>query len=52
MGAMVGSTMGAIFGIWTAMKTRKLVVLPISIISSGGFFGFVMMVGSIVRTDS
>lgn len=52
MGAVVGSAMGAIIGVWTVMKTRKLIVLPISILTSGAFFGFIMMVGSIVRTDT
>ncbi|KAL4431817.1 hypothetical protein ABPG74_015257 [Tetrahymena malaccensis] len=52
MGCAVGGMMGAIIGTWAAIKTRKLVVLPLSIVSSGGFFGFMMMCGSIIRTDS
>lgn len=51
MGALVGGSMGAIIGIWTVIKTRKLIVLPISIITSGSFFGFIMMCGSIIRSD-
>lgn len=51
MGALVGGSMGAIIGIWTVIKTRKLIVLPISILTSGAFFGFIMMCGSIIRSD-
>lgn len=49
MGALVGGAMGSMIGIWTMMKTRKPIVLPISIISTGSFLGFVMMCGSVVR---
>lgn len=52
MGALVGGTMGAMIGTWSALQTRRLILLPISIITSGGFFGFMMMCGSIIRTDN
>jgi ABC-type transport system involved in multi-copper enzyme maturation permease subunit len=52
MGAAVGGAMGAMIGIWSALQTKKLILLPISILTSGGFFGFIMMCGSIVRSDT
>ncbi|EGR34698.1 hypothetical protein IMG5_003600, partial [Ichthyophthirius multifiliis] len=52
VGAAVGSMMGALIGAMAAVQTRRLIYLPVSIITSGGFFGFMMMCGSIVRADS
>jgi len=52
MGAAVGGAMGSIIGVWSALQTKKLILLPISILTSGGFFGFIMMCGSVVRSDT
>lgn len=52
MGGMVGGMFGLLVGIYSAVQTRRLLSIPISILVSGGTFGFIMGCGSMIRNDS
>jgi hypothetical protein len=51
IGSMVGGGMGAVFGLWSAITNRSLIILPISIVVSGASFGFILACGSIIRSQ-
>lgn len=51
MGGMVGGMFGLIVGVYSAVQTRRLLSIPISVIISGGTFGFIMGCGSLIRND-
>jgi hypothetical protein len=42
MGALVGGGFGFIVGCWTAISMKKLYIIPVSTVISGGTFGFFM----------
>ena len=52
MGFMVGGLFGLIIGIWSAVQTRRLAAIPISVLASGGSFGFILGCGSVLRSDT
>lgn len=51
MGCMIGGLFGGVIGVYTAFYTKRLVSIPISIIISGGSFGFILGCGSMIRSD-
>ena len=51
MGSLVGSIMGFLYGSVAAYQSKTLAVIPISMISSGFFFGCLMTVGAVLRSD-
>lgn len=51
MGSIVGCTMGFIFGCVSAYQSKTLIVIPLSMATSGFFFGSLMCVGSILRNE-
>lgn len=52
MGFMVGGLFGLIIGVWSAVQTRRLAAIPISVLASGGSFGFILGCGSVLRSDT
>ena len=52
IGGMVGGMFGAVVGLYSVFQTGRFITLPLSIIVSGGTFGFIMGCGSMIRTDS
>lgn len=52
MGFMVGGLFGLVIGIYSAFQTRRLVVIPMSVLVSGASFGFILGCGSMIRNDS
>lgn len=50
VGAMVGGMFGFLIGVYTAMQTRRLISIPLSVLVSGGTFGFIMGCGSMIRS--
>jgi hypothetical protein len=50
MGFMIGGLFGFCIGIYQAIQTRRLLVIPISTLISGCSFGFLLGVGSSIRT--
>ncbi|CAD8126634.1 unnamed protein product [Paramecium sonneborni] len=51
MGSLVGGGFGLVTGLWAAVQYKKLSMIPISVIVSGGSFGFIMACGSMIRND-
>jgi hypothetical protein len=51
MGGLCGGAFGAIFGIWEAIKSRRLIIIPLSALMSGLSFGFILACGSVIRSD-
>jgi len=51
MGSLVGGSFGTIIGIWQAVQTRRLIVIPLSALMSGCAFGFFMACGTMIRSD-
>lgn len=52
MGFMIGGLFGFCIGIYQAIQTRRLLVIPISTLISGCSFGFLLGVGSSIRTET
>lgn len=52
MGFMVGGLFGLVVGLYSAVQTRRLIVIPMSVLVSGGSFGFIMGCGSVLRSDT
>jgi len=52
MGFLVGSGFGLVSGIWVAWTYGKVSMIPISMLVSGGSFGFIMACGSVIRSDA
>jgi hypothetical protein len=52
MGCMVGGLFGAVVGVYSAIQTRRFIAIPMSILVSGGSFGFILGCGSLIRTDT
>ncbi len=52
MGFMVGGLFGLVIGLYSAYQSRRLLAIPMSVIISGGSFGFIMGCGSIIRNDT
>lgn len=52
MGFMVGGLFGLVVGLYSAIQTRRLIVIPMSVLVSGGSFGFIMGCGSVLRSDT
>ena len=52
MGAIIGGLFGFALGAYQAFLTRRLVAIPISVIGSGCFFGFIMGCGALVMHSS
>lgn len=52
MGSFVGLTMGFLGGCMAAYQTKSLLVIPVSMIGSGFFFGSLMGIGACLRTSS
>jgi hypothetical protein len=52
MGFMVGGLFGLVVGIYSAIQTRRLIAIPMSVIVSGGSFGFILGCGSVLRSDT
>lgn len=52
MGFMVGGLFGAVVGLYSAFQTRRFIAIPMSILVSGGSFGFIMGCGSVLRSDT
>ena len=51
MGSVIGGTFGAIIGVYQAVVTRRLIMIPLSALISGGSFGFILACGSAIRSD-
>ena len=51
MGALVGAGFGGVLGAYQAVQMRSFLVMPISMIVSGGSFGFFMGLGMTIRTQ-
>lgn len=52
MGFMVGGLFGLVIGLYSAYQSKRLIAIPMSVIVSGGSFGFIMGCGSIIRNDT
>ena len=52
MGFKIGVAFGSIIGIWQAVTTRSLIVIPISMVGSGISFMMIMGIGGLIRSDS
>ena len=52
MGFMVGGLFGLIVGVYSAFQTRRLIAIPMSVLVSGGSFGFILGCGSVLRSDT
>lgn len=52
MGFMVGGLFGLVIGLYSAIQTRRFIAIPMSVLVSGGSFGFIMGCGSVVRSDT
>ncbi len=52
MGCMIGGLFGLAIGIYSAFQTRRLIVIPMSILISGVSFGFILGCGAMIRNDS
>lgn len=52
MGFLVGSGFGLVSGIWVAWTYGKVSMIPISMLISGGSFGFIMACGSVIRSSN
>lgn len=52
MGFMVGGLFGLVLGIYSAFQTRRLIAIPMSVLVSGGSFGFILGCGSVLRSDT
>jgi hypothetical protein len=52
MGFMVGGLFGLVLGIYQAFQTRRFMAIPMSVIVSGGSFGFILGCGSVLRSDT
>ncbi len=52
MGFMVGGLFGLILGVYSAFQTRRFAAIPISVLASGGSFGFILGCGSVLRSDT
>lgn len=51
MGFMIGGLFGFMLGCYSAVQTRRFMVIPISTIASGASFGFLLGCGSSIRQD-
>lgn len=51
MGFMVGGLFGLVIGVYSAFQTRRFIAIPMSVLVSGGSFGFILGCGSVVRSD-
>jgi hypothetical protein len=51
-GCIVGSCMGLIFGGYEAIKQRKFILLPLSMLTFSGFFGSIFGISTIIRMES
>ena len=51
MGAMVGGGFGLVFGLYSAVANRSLLIIPLATISSAVSFGFFLACGSLIRMD-
>lgn len=51
MGFMIGGLFGFMLGCYSAVQTRRFMVIPISTIASGASFGFLLGCGSAIRQD-
>jgi hypothetical protein len=49
---MVGGLFGLVVGCYVAITTRRFMAIPLSILASGGSFGFILGCGSMIRADS
>lgn len=49
-GFAIGCLAGLGIGIFSAFQAKRFIIIPISMVSSGLFFGCVMAFGSIIRT--
>jgi hypothetical protein len=52
MGFMVGGLFGFAVGLYSAVQSRRFIVIPISVLVSGCSFGFILGCGSLIRTHS
>jgi hypothetical protein len=52
MGFMVGGLFGLVVGVYSAFQTRRFIAIPMSVLVSGGSFGFIMGCGSVLRSDT
>ena len=52
MGFMVGGLFGLVVGVYSAFQTRRLIAIPMSVLVSGGSFGFILGCGSVLRSDT
>ena len=52
MGFMVGGLFGLVIGIYSAFQTRRFIAIPMSVLVSGGSFGFILGCGSVLRSDT
>ena len=51
MGSMVGGGFGAVMGCYQAYVNRTLLLIPLTMIASGGSFGFFMGLGMTFRGE-
>ena len=51
MSCMVGGLFGLAIGIYSAFQTKRLIVIPMSILVSGISFGFILGCGAMIRND-
>jgi hypothetical protein len=51
MGFMIGGLFGLVIGVYSAFQTRRLIAIPMSVLVSGGSFGFILGCGSVLRND-
>lgn len=52
MGFMVGGLFGLVIGVYSAFQTRRFIAIPMSVLVSGGSFGFILGCGSVIRSDT